>query len=58
MKCEDCGCSNTKENPVTKGPDPFNDEINDDDTEVWECENCRSESALDIQRRMPQEGEL
>ena len=48
MKCYSCGCSNTKENPVTKAPDPYQSEINDDETEVWECENCRDESAQDI----------
>jgi len=48
MRCEMCGCSNTKDNPVTKGPDPFQQEINDDDSEVWECESCRSDLADDI----------
>lgn len=48
MKCQSCGCSNTKENPVTKGPDPYASEIDDDETEVWECDNCRSDSAMDI----------
>jgi hypothetical protein len=48
MKCIKCGCSNTKENPVTFGEDPFAAEINDDHTEVWECDDCRRESADDI----------
>ena len=48
MKCEHCGRSDTKENPVTKGPDPFAYEIHDDETEIWECDNCREESAMDI----------
>ena len=48
MKCCVCDCSNTKENPVTKGPDPYQSEINGDETEVWECENCRDDSAMDI----------
>ena len=48
MKCINCGCSDTPENPVTKAPDPYNAEINEDETEVWECENCRYESAQDI----------
>ena len=48
MKCISCGCSNTEKNPVTKGPDPYAYEINDDDTEVWECDRCREDSAMDI----------
>lgn len=48
MKCCSCECSNTKENPVTKGADPYADEIKGDETEVWECERCRYESARDI----------
>jgi hypothetical protein len=48
MKCSHCGCENTEEYPVTKGPDPFQWEINDDKTEVWECRSCRHESAMDI----------
>ena len=48
MKCEICKRSSTKENPVTKDPDPYNSEINNDDTEVWECEECRDDSAMDI----------
>jgi len=48
MKCIICGCSNTKENPVTKEPDPYKSEIHSDDTEVWECANCRDDSARGI----------
>ena len=48
MKCSCCGCNNTKENPVTKEPDPFALEIHGDDTEVWECAICRENSAMDI----------
>ena len=48
MKCVLCGCSTTKENPVYKDPDPYNSEINNDDTEVWECQDCRKESERDI----------
>ncbi len=48
MKCCSCGCSSTKENPVTKDSDPYQSEINDDETEVWECANCRDDSAMDI----------
>lgn len=45
MKCGSCGRNSTKENPVVKGPDPYQSEINDDETEVWECMECREESA-------------
>lgn len=29
-------------------PDPYAEEINYDDTPVWECDACRHESAQDI----------
>ena len=48
MKCYNCGCSSTEENPVTKDPDPYQSEINDGEAEVWECANCRGDSAMDI----------
>ena len=48
MICCQCGCSNTEKNPVTKEPDPYQQEINDDETEVWECASCREDSAMDI----------
>lgn len=48
MKCISCGRSNTKNNPVIKDSDPYASEINDDETEVWECIECRQESANDI----------
>lgn len=44
MKCSECGCKDTKENPVTFAPDPYQEEINGDDTEVWECDKCREDS--------------
>ena len=43
MKCIVCGCSNSVENPVTKDPDPYQSEIYDDNTDVWECVKCRQE---------------
>lgn len=46
-KCENGFCK-TPESPVTYGPDPFRSEIHNNDTEVWECEKCRHESAMDI----------
>ncbi len=48
MKCIRCGWSNTKNNPVTKRPDPYDSDSNGDDTEVWECENCRDILADEI----------
>jgi hypothetical protein len=48
MKCQDCGCSNTKENEVYKAPDPFAEEIYGDDTEVWMCKNCREDRRDEI----------
>ena len=48
MKCKICGCSNTEENPVTKDSDPYQEDVNNDNTEVWECANCREDSAGDI----------
>lgn len=48
MKCIICGRSSTKENPVTKEPDPYDSEVNGDETEVWECAECREESADEI----------
>ena len=46
-KCENEYCR-TPESPVTYGPDPFRSEIHNDDTEIWKCEKCRYESAMDI----------
>ena len=39
--CENCGSTDD----VTYGPDPYALEINDDDTDVWLCANCRQELA-------------
>ena len=55
MKCIVCCCSNTEDNPVTKAPDPFQSEINDDDTEVWECRQCRDDSEMEIQAKEEEE---
>jgi hypothetical protein len=40
-----CSCG---KRGATYGPDPYAADINDDDTPVWECEDCRHESAMDI----------
>ena len=46
--CVECGKEGTKDNPVTFGPDSFNEEINGDDTSVWECADCREDSDAEI----------
>ncbi len=40
-ECENCASTVN----VTCGPDPYQLEINDDDTDVWLCANCRQELA-------------
>lgn len=42
--CERCGSTYQ----VTFEPDPYQEDINDDHTPVWECARCRTESAADI----------
>jgi hypothetical protein len=32
-KCQICGCESSEDNQVTSGPDPYEKEINGDDTE-------------------------
>jgi hypothetical protein len=46
--CYHCGTEGTTDNPVTLGPDPYAYEINNDETEVWECASCRQDSCDDI----------
>ena len=48
MKCEHCGCKNTKENPVTKGYNPYSHELDDDNKKYWLCEKCLQELINDI----------
>jgi len=43
-KCEDCGVKKD----VSWGADPYNAEINGDDTPVWMCGACREQSARDV----------
>lgn len=43
-KCESCGMTDN----VTFAPDPYDEDINGDDTPVHLCENCREERAADI----------
>ena len=41
-----CCCGSTED--ITFGPDPYNSDINNDHTRVWECGACRQISADDI----------
>jgi len=43
-ECEVCGTTED----VSFAPNPYQSDINGDDTEVWMCGNCRHESAMDI----------
>jgi hypothetical protein len=42
--CQDCG---TREKLVFAA-DPYQSDVNNDETEVWKCESCRHESAMAI----------
>ncbi len=42
--CKDCGGTEN----VRHAPCPYASEINDDDTPVWLCTDCRHERAQDI----------
>lgn len=44
-KC--CACGKTGED-VTYAPGPYALDVNNDDENVWECEECRYRSAQDI----------
>jgi len=46
-RCVNCG-KLFDEKDIVFAPDPFEEEINENDTPVWECEKCREESAGDI----------
>ncbi len=43
-KCCECGTTEDLE----YGPDPMAEEIDGDDTPVWECKECRYQSGMDI----------
>ena len=47
MRPRPCFRCNTTED-VTYGPDPYDADVNNDSTPVWECGRCRAESAGDI----------
>jgi hypothetical protein len=44
-KCVDCGVTGKD---VTWGADPYNEDINGDDTPMWMCRSCHNKSAMDI----------
>ena len=48
MKCIHCGVSNSVENPVTFDVNPFEEEVNHNNSKDWECDKCREQSAQDI----------
>lgn len=39
---------NSSDPDIKFAPDPYQAEINNNDTPVWECEHCREDSAGDI----------
>ena len=41
-----CRCGTTEN--LEYGPEPYNSDINNDQTPVWECKKCRWNSAMDI----------
>lgn len=41
------GCEELRDDCIL-GPDPYASEINGNEEDVWECPNCRYESAMDI----------
>jgi len=41
-----CVCGTTEN--LEYGPDPYAEDVNGDDTAVWECFSCRQQSADDI----------
>lgn len=43
-KCPVCG----EDKELFYGPDPYAQELYDDETPVWQCSDCAHESAMDI----------
>ncbi len=41
-----CGCGATED--LEWGPDPFNYEMNHDDTPLWQCSTCNESSGRDV----------
>ena len=46
QKCSSYNCTETGD--LIWGPDPYNSEINGDDTPVWLCSDCYATSCDDI----------
>jgi len=46
VRCVECGELFDRED-IKYAPDPFAEEINGDDTPVWECDECRYQSYMD-----------
>jgi len=47
VRCVGCSQLFDRED-IEFSPDPYAEEINGDNTPVWECEDCRHESCMDI----------
>ena len=43
-RCSHCG--GTKD--LSFAPDPYSSDVHNDDTPVWECGDCREQSAADV----------
>ena len=46
-RCVGCGKWFCEEH-IEYSPDPYAYDVGNDDTPVWECDDCRMESAADI----------
>lgn len=47
-KCYLCKCQDSKDNPVTWDVDPYDDDVNGDDTKHWICGECSYERSQEI----------
>jgi hypothetical protein len=47
-RCSSCNRLGTEQRTLIEGPDPYQSEINDDDSVVLLCEGCHRESCDDI----------
>lgn len=43
-----CDCGEDDPNLLSYGPNPFAEEIHDDDTCYWMCKECRYQAAMDV----------
>ena len=46
--CEICGRKDSAKHPVRTGPDPYDEEINDDDSDRDLCDDCYNDRQGDI----------